>query len=64
MVANREVGPEQCMEIVHERAPDGFDDIHDIISAAELDAIAEQYRATAGFSVVALTTRPSVSVRP
>ena len=51
VLANRQVGPEQCMEIVHERAPDGFDDIEDVISVAELEAIAASYKATAGFSL-------------
>ncbi len=64
VLANRRVGPEQCMELVHRRAPDGFDDISDVVSASELEAIAEQYRATAGFAVADLNSRPSRSVPP
>ena len=52
------------MEIVHERAPNGFDDIDDVIGNEELEEISESYRRTAGFSVEELNTRPSLSVRP
>lgn len=64
VLANRQVGPERCMEIVHERAPNGFDDIDDVIGNEELEEISESYRRTAGFSVEELNTRPSLSVRP
>ena len=37
---NRGNGPEQVMQLAEERAPDGFDDIHDVIPRAELEAIA------------------------
>ena len=60
--ANRQVGPEQCMEIVHERAPDGFDRVEDIISHEELEEIGAAYRKTAGFAVEELNGRASLSV--
>jgi 2-polyprenyl-6-methoxyphenol hydroxylase-like FAD-dependent oxidoreductase len=63
VLANRQVGPERCMEIVEERAPDGFDDLEAIISARELEEIALAYKRTAGFDPAELNTRPSLSVR-
>lgn len=54
--ANRNNGPERCMQIVEERAPQGFSSIEDVISAAELGAIAADYKRLAGFSLEQLTS--------
>ncbi len=62
VLANRRAGPEVCMELAHERAPDGFDRIEDVFAPGELDSIAAEYKATAGFSVDELNDRPSLSV--
>jgi 2-polyprenyl-6-methoxyphenol hydroxylase-like FAD-dependent oxidoreductase len=64
VAANRKVGPEKCMEIVEERAPDGFTNLADIISVVELEAISRAYKLTAGFDPETLNARPSFSVRP
>jgi 5-methylphenazine-1-carboxylate 1-monooxygenase len=56
--ANRGLGPEVPMQLVHERAPDGFDDIDSVITRAEIDAVTESYRRTAGFAVQALRDDP------
>jgi 2-polyprenyl-6-methoxyphenol hydroxylase-like FAD-dependent oxidoreductase len=50
VLANRGNGPEQCMQIAEERAPDGFARIEDIFSDGELEGIAARYKAVAGFS--------------
>jgi len=63
VAANRKVGPERCMELVEERAPDGFTNIEDICSKAELDEISARYRATAGFDPNVLNNRESLSVQ-
>ena len=55
--ANRGNGPEQCMQIVHARAPDGFARIEDVISAAELEEISARYKQVAGFAKDALAAR-------
>ena len=49
VAANRKQGPDEVMQIVHERAPEGFGRLHDVISAAELEAIAAKYKQVAGF---------------
>ena len=61
--ANRQVGPEQCMEIVEQRAPDGFTNLDDIVSQQELEDISRAYKRTAGFDPETLNSRPSLSVR-
>lgn len=62
VLANRQVGPERCMEIVAERAPDGFDDVESVIPRHELVEIVESYKRTAGFDPATLNSRPSLSV--
>ncbi len=47
---NRETGPERVLQMVEERCPDGFRDIHDHFSEAELRDIAERYKRLAGFN--------------
>ena len=41
VLANRQVGPERCMDLVEERAPDGFANLGDVISQDELEKISE-----------------------
>jgi 2-polyprenyl-6-methoxyphenol hydroxylase-like FAD-dependent oxidoreductase len=63
VLLNREVGAEKCMEIVHQRAPNGFDRIEDVITQAELDELARRYKETAGFDRETLNNRASLSAR-
>jgi 2-polyprenyl-6-methoxyphenol hydroxylase-like FAD-dependent oxidoreductase len=49
---NRLGGPERVVDVVSARAPDGFERLEDVISRAELAAIAQGYAATAGFAKV------------
>ena len=62
VLSNRKAGPERCMEIVAERAPDGFDDLHQVIGRDELEEIVTAYRRTAGFDPAVLNERPSLGV--
>ncbi len=64
VLANRQAGPEQSMEIVAERAPNGFDNLDDVISQEELQAISSRYKALAGFDPTLLNDRESWSVTP
>jgi 2-polyprenyl-6-methoxyphenol hydroxylase-like FAD-dependent oxidoreductase len=45
VLSNRQLGPEQVMQMAHERAPNGFEHIEDVISREELTTIAQRYRA-------------------
>lgn len=59
VLANRGNGPDQVMQLAEERAPDGFDDLHAVISPEELEATASQYKMIAGFDKDALNERDS-----
>ena len=48
--SNRRGGPERVVDVVSERAPDGFARIEDVIARDELAAIAGGYAAMAGFA--------------
>jgi 2-polyprenyl-6-methoxyphenol hydroxylase-like FAD-dependent oxidoreductase len=63
VLANRQAGPERPLDLVEERAPDGFTNLDDVISHAELEEISRNYRRTAGFDPGVLNRRPSLSVR-
>jgi 5-methylphenazine-1-carboxylate 1-monooxygenase len=57
---NRQNGPEQVMQLVEERAPDGFKVVTDVLSQQELEDIAANYKRVAGFQVDALNARPPI----
>jgi 2-polyprenyl-6-methoxyphenol hydroxylase-like FAD-dependent oxidoreductase len=48
---NRIGGPENVIDITEERAPDGFQDIDDVLSFEDRKRITEGYASTAGFSL-------------
>ena len=56
VLANRGLGPEMPMRLVHERAPGGFDHIDDVISPEEILEVTDGYRRTAGFALEALSS--------
>ena len=62
--ANRGLGPELPMQLVEERAPDGFADIADVITPEEIARVTEGYRTTAGFSLAALQRGTSLADEP
>jgi 2-polyprenyl-6-methoxyphenol hydroxylase-like FAD-dependent oxidoreductase len=56
---NRRFGPEAAMQLVEERAPNGFTRIEDVISREELDSIVESFTLAAGLDVETVNNRPS-----
>lgn len=60
VLANRGLGPEMPMHLVHERAPEGFDHIDDVISPEEILEVTDGYRRTAGFALEALSSGVSL----
>ena len=50
VLSNRQMGPERVIDLVAARAPDGFEELGQVISRAELENIARQYRQVAGFA--------------
>jgi hypothetical protein len=57
-------GPEQVMQIVEERAPDGFDVVTDALSQHELEDIAANCKHVAGFQVDGLDAQPPIVQLP
>src|SRR2546422_7912660 len=47
VLANRQAGPERCMDIVEERAPDGFSDLTAGVSQEGLPEISNAHQPTA-----------------
>jgi len=60
VLANRGDGPDKVLDIVEERAPDGFERLDDVIGQQELVEIAARYKATAGMDVEALNASPGL----
>ncbi|TCH99740.1 flavin-dependent oxidoreductase [Roseococcus sp. SYP-B2431] len=50
VLTNRRGGPERVVDVVSERAPDGFDRLEEVIAIDELAAIARGYAQVAGFA--------------
>ncbi|UPY38554.1 flavin-dependent oxidoreductase [Sediminicoccus sp. KRV36] len=61
-LANRALGPDLILEEVHRRAPQGFNDLHAVISERELTETASNYKRLAGFDPALLNERESWSV--
>ena len=57
---NRRNGPEQVMQLVEERAPQGFNVVTAVLSQQELEDIAANYKRVAGFQVEGLNAKPSI----
>ncbi|MFC7543071.1 FAD-dependent monooxygenase [Siccirubricoccus deserti] len=62
VAANRGLGPDLVLELVHQRAPDGFTDLDSVISRRELEETASGYKKLAGFDPAVLNARESWSV--
>lgn len=62
LALTRQTGPERVMQLARERAPEGFDDIHQVISQQELEGIAADYKRAAGFHPDSLNARSSFTV--
>ncbi len=63
VMLNRRNGPEQVMQLVEERAPNGFGVVTDVLSQQELEDIAANYKRVAGFQVDALNAKPPIVPR-
>ena len=60
--ANRGDGPDRVMDIVHARAPDGFEPLEDVVPRAELEDVILAYKRVAGMDPAILNERESWSV--
>jgi 5-methylphenazine-1-carboxylate 1-monooxygenase len=60
VLGNRGNGPDEALEIVERRAPDGFDCLSDVVAEGELAAVALNYKRLAGMEPESLNRRPSI----
>ncbi len=54
--ANRKGGPERVIDLVEDRAPDGFDSLDDVATPEELTALVGAYQQMAGFAADQVNT--------
>ncbi|KAK7995329.1 hypothetical protein PG990_014102 [Apiospora arundinis] len=57
VMANRANGPDHVLQLAHERAPDGFANIYDVVPKEELESIGATYKAIAGFEKEAVNLK-------
>ena len=57
VMANRANGPDHVLQLAHERAPEGFENIYDVVPKDELDGIGATYKAIAGFDKEAVNLK-------
>ena len=57
VMANRAQGPDYVMDVFEARAPDGFVNVHDVASQAELIEIAAGYKKIVGLDVESVNAR-------
>jgi hypothetical protein len=59
IIRNRNLGLESILQIAEERAPGGFQNIHDVLSQEELEHTAISFKKAAGFDVDTVNSRES-----
>lgn len=60
---NRAEGPDAVLQMVEERAPDGFVDLEQVMPLREREEVAARYKQTAGFDRETLNKKASLSAR-
>ncbi|CAB4767663.1 MAG: flavin-dependent oxidoreductase [Actinobacteria bacterium] len=63
VLSNRRAGPERILDLAADRSPNRFERLEDVVSAAEVGAIVEEYQRTAGFDPDVLNNRASLHAR-
>jgi 2-polyprenyl-6-methoxyphenol hydroxylase-like FAD-dependent oxidoreductase len=59
VLRNRHFGPEAALQLVEERAPEGFDRIDDVVSQEDIKSITESFSSAAGLDIETVNGRPS-----
>lgn len=57
VMANRGNGPDHVLQVCEERAPDGFENVYDIVPKDELEDIGRVYKKVAGFEMESVNTK-------
>ncbi|WP_246096742.1 FAD-dependent monooxygenase [Streptomyces botrytidirepellens] len=58
----RRRGPEVVIDLAHQRAPGGFEDVAEAFPGVELQSISEEFARLGGFDPETVNTRPSLAV--
>jgi hypothetical protein len=61
--ANRANGPDHVLQLAHERAPGGFENIDDVISSMELEEVGRAYKLLAGFDMESVNKKAKETER-
>lgn len=56
-MANRGNGPDHVLELAHQKCPDGFENIDDVISKEEVESVGRAYKMLAGFDIETVNAR-------
>ena len=62
VLMNRAHGPDMVMELAEQRAPNASDDLDALVPMAERQAIADRYKAAAGFDPATMSARSPYSL--
>ncbi|SFC54939.1 flavin-dependent oxidoreductase [Tropicimonas isoalkanivorans] len=60
ILANRGEGPDAVLDAVAERAPNGFEDIDDVMSVSERRHFSDHYKEATGLTVEEVNAQPSI----
>ena len=60
--SSRDNGPDEVLEIVHRRCPEGCRDIEAFVPQTELQAVIDDFKFRTGFAVESLNARPSYRI--
>jgi 5-methylphenazine-1-carboxylate 1-monooxygenase len=63
VMINRAQGPDAALEIVEQRAPNGFSHLDEVVSLAELEQIALNYKKVVGLDLETVNARAMASLR-
>lgn len=61
VMANRANGPDHVLQLAEERAPDGFQNVYDVIPKEELEGIGSTYKRIAGFEMESVNEKARVT---
>jgi 2-polyprenyl-6-methoxyphenol hydroxylase-like FAD-dependent oxidoreductase len=57
VMANRANGPDHVLQLAEERAPEGFENVYDVIPKEELEEIGRVYKKVAGFEMESVNVK-------
>ncbi|KAF5502724.1 5-methylphenazine-1-carboxylate 1-monooxygenase [Colletotrichum aenigma] len=62
IMANRANGPDHVLQLCEERAPDGFENVYDVVPKEELESIGKVYKQVAGFEMESVNKKAKETV--